>query len=70
MLTIDEKKLKESMKILLRDGRHGKMYNLAIERYNALMTPERIANLSHEVKGIDWSNQYADDMLIIAKMSK
>ena len=70
MLTTEEKKLKEAMKILLRNGRDGKMYNLAMERYNALVTPERIANLSHEIEGIDWTARYADDMLIIAKMSK
>lgn len=60
-LTKEEKMLKETMKILLRDGKAGRNYDAAKARYLALRSPERLHNLSHEIDGVDWTPNYAND---------
>lgn len=69
-LTKEEKKLKEAMKIILRDGKSGHLYNVAIERYKELYTPERIANLAHEVDDVDWTTNYNNDIIAIQRYLK
>jgi hypothetical protein len=64
-LTKEEKKLKEAMKIILRDGKSGHLYNVAIERYKELYTPERIENLAREIDDVDWTTNYNDDVKAI-----
>ena len=67
-LTQEEKQLKEAIKILIRDGRNGRLFAPAMERYNSLKTDERINNLAHEIEGIDWSANYAADILTIENL--
>lgn len=68
MLTKEEKQLKEAIKILVRDGRQGKLFDVAIQRYHGLKTDERINNIAHEIDGIDWSENYKQDIKIIESM--
>ena len=67
-LTKEEKNLKEAMKIILRDGKEGQLYNAAKDRYIALKTDERINNLAHELGNVDWTNQYKTDIETINKL--
>ena len=64
----EEKMLKEAMKIILRDGSEGRLFEAAKKRYIELSTPERIHNLSHELPGIDWTQRYAEDVAEIEKI--
>jgi len=68
-LTKEEKQLKESMKILLRDGRTGRLFVAARDRYLALKTDGRINNLVHEID-INWTKNYTDDVTEIEKIIK
>ncbi len=69
-LTREEKQLKEAMKILLRDGRTGRLFNAAKARYLALITNSRVSNLAHELDGIDWTNNYQNDIKQIDQIIK
>ncbi len=62
MLTKEEKQLKEAMKILLRDGKNGRLFEAAKARYTALKTDERINNLAHELTNIDWTEEKKRDI--------
>lgn len=68
MLTKEEKQLKEAMKILVRDGRNGKLFDAAMARYRSLKTDERINNLAHEISGVDWTDSYKSDIATIDTM--
>jgi hypothetical protein len=68
MLTKEEKQLKEAIKILVRDGRNGKLFEAAIARYHNLKSDERINNLAHEIGGVDWSDSYKQDIALIESM--
>ena len=65
MLTKEEKQLKEAMKILLRDGRNGKLFEAAMARYRNLKTDERVNNLAHQIDGVDWTDGLKEDIAAI-----
>ena len=70
MLTKEEKQLKEAMKILLRDGKNGKFFEIAKTRYLALKTAERINNFAHEINGVDWTDNFRTDIAKIEQIIK
>jgi hypothetical protein len=70
MLNKEEKQLKEAMKILLRDGKNGRLFEAAKERYVNLSTDERHYNLAHELEGIDWTKENSADRATIESMIK
>ena len=57
-LTKEEKQLKEAIKILVRDGKQGRLFEAAKARYVSLKTDERVYSLAHELDldRTDWWN--------------
>jgi len=70
VLTNEEKRLKEAIKILIRDGKSGKFFEAAKSRYSELKNSERIINLSGELPGIDWTENYRENIASIEAMIK
>lgn len=71
MLTSDEKKLKNAMKLLVRDGKSGQYYEAAKERYISLKSDERIRNIASDLdpNGVDfWVKEFSNDCAIIDSM--
>lgn len=69
-LTKDQRQLKEAMKIILRDGKDGRFFEIAKTRYIALKTEDNINALSHEIEGCDTSKQYQTDISEIETILK
>lgn len=67
-MNAEQKKLKEAMKILLRDGKKGRLFEAAKKIFLANNTSENINALAHELDGVDWTKAISEDLAIIAKM--
>lgn len=67
-LTTEERQLKEAMKILLRDGKEGRLYGKAAERFLALYSEDRINNMGHEMDGVDLTLEFTRDAETIKNM--
>ena len=61
-LAKEEKQLKEAMKIILRDGKTGKLFEAAKTRYENLKTDDRLNNMAHEIDGVDWTVSIKKDV--------
>jgi len=67
-MNADQKKLKEAMKIILRDGKNGRLFAAAIARFKEFGIEENFHALAHELDGIDWTANIAQDKSEIEKM--
>ena len=67
-LTKEEKQLKEAMKIILRDGNAGRLFEAAKARYQTLKTDARLNNMAHEIDGVDWAERIKKDVAEIESM--
>ncbi|MDD5501610.1 MAG: hypothetical protein PHH57_08055 [Candidatus Omnitrophica bacterium] len=70
-LTKEERQLKEAMKILIRDGKGGRLFDAAKQRYLALKTETRLQNITAEyLQGVEGAthNPFENDIKVIDKM--
>lgn len=67
-LSKETRQLREAIKILLRDGKEGRLFDAAKARFEALYSDALISEMATEMDGIDLTKEIKADVDKIRKM--